>query len=373
MKALRTLLVTSRFRFLTAVCAVSAVTACASEDQATHPIVPPPPPTAEPTPPAPPLPPEPPPPPPKPPMGEMQREGLGAAVVALNAHDAAKVASLYADNGVIRAAGLNEVTGRDEITKNMQEWFDTFSNVKIGFSHAWLVGDVVVAEWMLNGTYSGDLFGVKGKDQPIGHVGLSILWFDGDGKVKEEHRFGDLGAVMQQVTNKGGPALPSLPASVTMDPGTGSPEEAAHVDAAKAVYAAIEKKSEGDFLAKLTDDVEYEGHLGRVKGKAEAKKFFQALTHGFADAKFEVTSGWGVRDYAIVEYTLTGTNKAPLLGSPPTNRPITVHAVDVMKFVDGKVAHASTYSNGLELMTQLGTFKVTPPPASAPPAPPKAK
>jgi steroid delta-isomerase-like uncharacterized protein len=350
-------------RTLVAVSLVSLASAiavaCGGQEEVAPPPAPPPPVVTAPPPPPPPPPPEPP--PPKPSMAEMQKAALTTAAVALNSHDATKLASCYADGAVIRAAGLNEVSGKDAIAKNMQEWFDTFSNVKVGFSHVWIAGDVVVLEWVLNGTYTGDLLGVKGKDQPIGHLGLSILWFDADGHVKEEHRYGDLGAVMQQVTKKSAPPPPAIPAAPEIVAAAGSSDETARLGAAKAVYEAIEKKSEADFVSRLADDVEYEGHLGKVKGKTEAKKFFQTLTHGFADPRFEVTGGWGVGDLAIVEYSLTGTNKAALLGSGPTNRPITVHAVDVVRVVDGKVARASTYSNGLELMTQLGTFKVTPP------------
>ncbi len=341
---------------------VLSLAACGGQDEVMPAPVPPPTATMAPPPPPPtaetPLPP-----PPKPPMADMQKAALATAAAALNGHDASKLASCYADGAVIRVAGLNEVNGKDEIVKNMQEWFDTFSNVKVGFSHVWIVGDVVVAEWVLTGTYTGDLFGVKGKDQPIGHLGLSVLWFDQDGHVKEEHRYGDLGAVMQQVTKKTGPALPTLPSTLEMQVATGSADETSRLDLAKSVYGTIEKKSEADFVSKLTDDVEYEGHLGKVKGKAEAKKFFQALTHGFSDARFDVSNAWAAGDFAIVEYTLNGVNKGPLLGTPPTGRPISVHAVDVVKIADGKIARASTYSNGLELMTQLGAFKVTPPPS----------
>jgi steroid delta-isomerase-like uncharacterized protein len=310
----------------------------------------------------------PPPPPAKPPLADLEKTALAAAGAALNAHDAVKLAGLYADDAVIRVAGLNEVTGRDAIMKNMQEWFDTFSNVKVGFGRVWFAGDVVVLEWVLNGTYTGDFFGVKGKDQPIGHLGLSVLWFNPDGRVKEEHRYGDLGAVMQQVTKTAAPPLPTIPDAPQMFAPSGSAEETARLDLVKKLYGAIEKKGESDFLALLADDVEYEGHLGKVKGRAEAKKFFQSLTKGFPDAAFTVSNAWAVGDYVIVEYTLNGTNKGTLLGLAPTNRPVSVHAVDVVRVEGGKIARAATYSNGLELMTQLGAFKV-----GAPVVPPSKK
>jgi len=61
---------------------------------------------------------------------------------------------------------------------------------------------------------------------------------------------------------------------------------------------------------------------------------------------------------------------------PPTQHPVEIHAVDILKVLGERVARASTYSNGLELMTELGAFKldkpVVPPPgySVAPPKPP---
>jgi steroid delta-isomerase-like uncharacterized protein len=292
--------------------------------------------------------------PPKPSLAELQKTALVSAAMALNGHDAKGVAGAYADDALISVAGLNDLAGKAQIQSNMQEWFDTFSKVKVGWSRVWTKGDTMVLEWVLNGTHTGELFGVKGTDQPIGHLGLSILSFDQDGHVKTEHRYGDLGTVMSQVTGKGAKPIPTVPASPEMIASAGGPDEDAKAEAAKAVYAALEKKSEADFLGKLSDDIEYEGHLGSVKGKADAKKFFAAFTKAFPDAKFDVGWSQGFGDYAIVEYTLRATHKAPIMGIAATNRKVTVHAVDVYKTKDGKVVKAQTYSNGLELMNQLG-------------------
>jgi steroid delta-isomerase-like uncharacterized protein len=295
-------------------------------------------------------------------MADLQKAALATAAVALNEHNAAKLASCYAEDAVIHVAGLNDVMGRDAIAMNTQEWFETFSNVRLGFRRVWIQNDVVILEWVLNGTYTGDLFGAKGKEQPIGHLGLSVLGFDSDGHVKEEHRYGDLGAVYAQVTKKNAPPPPPIPPSAEMFASNGSPDEVARVELAKGLYAAIQAKSEPDFLSKLADDVEYEGHLGNVKGKAEGKKFFQSLTKAFPDIQLDVEGAYSAGDYAIVAYTLTGTNKGPILGIPASNRRVRIHAVDVVKIADGKVTRAQTYSNGLELMTQLGAMAPVVPP-----------
>jgi steroid delta-isomerase-like uncharacterized protein len=303
---------------------------------------------------------------PKAPLADLEKAALKNAGEALNAHDAKKLASVYATDATIKVAGLNELSGRDAIAANMQEWYDAFADMKVGFKRIWMKNDVMILEWVLNGTDTGKLFGGKGKSQQVGHVGLSVAWFDKDGLVKEEHRYGDLGTVAEQVGGKPKP-IPALPAGP--EPVAPAPNDDANVDVAKALYGALSAKNEADFTGKLADDVTYEGHLGNVKGKADAKKFFATFTKAFPDAAFDVGGAWGVGDYAIVEYTLKATHKGPVAGMPATNRKVSVHAVDVVKVKDGKVQSAQTFSNGLELMTQLGAYKVdlqNVPPAAPP-------
>jgi ketosteroid isomerase-like protein len=213
---------------------------------------------------------------------------------------------------------------------------------------------------------------VKGKEQPIGHYGLSVVTMSPEGKVATEHRYGELGTVMTQVAPAGAktkprpiPPIPDRP-EVVESPGT--PEEDKNVDVAKAVLASLEGgKKEADFTALLADDVEQDGllHLEMSKGKDGAKKFYKSFTGAFPDAKFETTKTLGIGDYAVVESILRATQKGPLGTIAPTRKPIAIHVADVFKIKDGKVARAWTYQNSLELQEQLGLF-AAPAPAAVP-------
>lgn len=350
-----------RLRALVVSSLVSLV-ACGGGDEAKPPVTPPPPtPVAEVKPPPPvetakPA-------PAKPSLAEMQKLGLMTALEGLNSHDPKKFASVYAENAVISVAGLNEVNGREAIAANMTEWFETFKDVKLGFSRVWVKGEHMVLEWVINGKHHGELFGVKGTEQPIGHYGLSIVTFDKDGKVASEHRYGELGAVMTQIGGKNAKAakarpIPPVPAGPETIPGKGTPEEEKNVDAVKALFAGLEGKKEADFLGALHDDIEHDGllHLETTKGKAEAKKFFSSFTTAFPDAKFEVTKAHAIGDYAIVESTMKGTQKGALGAIPATKKPVAIHLVDVVKIKDGKIARVWTYQNSVELQQQLGLF-----------------
>ena len=283
---------------------------------------------------------------------------MQAALDGLNSHDAKKFASVYAANATIKVAGLNELTGPDAIQANMQEWFDTFSNIKLGFSRVWEKGNIVALEWVINGTHTGQLFGVKGKEQPIGHYGLSIVWFDDDGKVKEEHRYGELGVVMSQIGANGAKdkprAIPTIPATAELIEGKDS-DDPKILAAAKSIHGALAANKKDDFAGLVTDDVEYDGILSinTVKGKKDAGALFTTLRTAFPDMAFQDQNVWAFGDYAIVEYTMTGTQNGRLGTLAASKKPVNVHLVDIYKMKDGKIARAWTYQNSLELMSQI--------------------
>ena len=99
-------------KLLSALCVVS-LAACAEEQKVVAPPPPPPPPVAVVAPP-----PEPPAPPPKPSLAELEKETLMTVVGGVNAHDAAKMVSGYADDALIRIASgertLAETLGHHE-------------------------------------------------------------------------------------------------------------------------------------------------------------------------------------------------------------------------------------------------------------------
>lgn len=351
-----------RFAFALIAALTPAAVACGGEE----------PPPVAPQPPAPPPPPPPtvepkpePPPPPKPSMADLIKEAIGEAQKGLNGQDAKKFGSIYADNALVNVAGLSEIKGRAGVEQNMSEWFETFKDVKFGFSRAWMKNDTIVLEWVINAKHHGELFGKKGTEQQIGHYGLSIVTLNSEGKVAQENRYGELGTVMTQIGGAGAKAtprpIPQVPASSETFASAGGADEDKNVEVAKGVLASLESgKKEADFTNLLADDVEQEGlfALQMSKGKDGAKKFYKAFTTAFPDAKFEVQKALGVGEYAIVESVLKATHKGALGTIQPTKKPIAIHIVDIMKVKDGKIVKASTYQNSLELQMQLGLFNL---------------
>jgi steroid delta-isomerase-like uncharacterized protein len=300
---------------------------------------------------------------PKPSLRTLEQQALTTALEALNEHNAKKFASVYAENCVISVVGLNEVVGRANVESNMDEWFRTFAKIKLGFRRVWLKERTVVLEWVINGTHTGELFGRKMPETPIGHYGLSIVTMNDDGQVVTERRYGDLGVVATQVgaTKEKPRAIPPMPETMDVLESKGADDAKAEA-LAGAYLGAYAKKSESDYEALLTDTVEVDGllHADAVKGKSESRKAFAQLLKAFPDAKLSPTLLVGVGDTAVIEYALTGSNLGPLGSAPATKKNVTTHAVDVVHVRDGKLDRVWTYQNSSEMMSQLDRFKIDP-------------
>ena len=306
---------------------------------------------------------------PQPTMAELQERTLKSYVDAMNARDAKKLAALYAEGAVVKAAGAPDATGRDAIGASYQKLFDAFSTYKMAPSRVWTKDDVVVAEWAFNATHTGDLWGIKATEKPVGAQGVDVMWFDKDGLVKEHHVYYDGATILAQigVSKQKARAVPALPPSAQRVAATGSADEGKNVELAKAMSAAIESKKEADFVAALTDDAEFEDLTMPLpsKGKAEAKKFFKAMVTAFPDAKVETHNAWGVGDFVISESTMTGTNKGAFFGLPATKKAVSVRSLDIVQVKDGKIAKGWSYSNAADFMQQLGHMPAPKAPAAA--------
>ncbi|MDB4937115.1 MAG: hypothetical protein JWP87_4087 [Labilithrix sp.] len=297
---------------------------------------------------------------PAPTMAELQKktsEGMG---MALNAHDAKKVASFYTENAVVKMAGMPDVTGRDAIAADWQKRFDASSDAKSMASRVFVKGDVVIVEWAWAGKQTGEMMGVKATEKPIGAAGAEVMWFSPDGLVKEQHTYVDMGTVMAQigVSKMKARPVPTLPSGApTVVVSTNTPEETKNVEAAAKMWAAFEKKSEADFLGATTDDITWDDMTQpeTMKGKAAGKKFFAEMTKAFPDLKTTTANSWGVGDFVIAEGAMSGTHKGALMGIQPTKKQVNMHGLDIIQFnKDGKVIKGTSYGNGVEMMMQLG-------------------
>lgn len=301
------------------------------------------------------------PPPPKPSLIDLQKQAVAAAGAAMNAHDARTYSGLFAPDATVHEYGLGEAKGREAIAGGLQKAFDGFPDFKIGVSKVFVKNEVLAQEWVITGTHTGEFNGAKPTNKTIGVRVASVLTFTPEGLIKTEHRYWDTSTLLLQLGLMKAPARP-LAALPSGEPewhiAKGTPEEDKLVEVARAINGAFEKKSEADFLGALSENVSWSNvtQPKDMSGKASAKQFFSMFTKAFPDAKFSSDALFGVDDVVVSESSMTATHAGALGPLKPTNKPVTIHGLDIMVVKDGKLASGSSYSNSLELLGQEGVL-----------------
>jgi steroid delta-isomerase-like uncharacterized protein len=95
---------------------------------------------------------------------------------------------------------------------------------------------------------------------------------------------------------------------------------------------------------------------GLPSGPRAAKDTLTLLTTTFPDLKVTIDDILQDGDKVVVRFHITGTQKASFVGFPAKNRTLSIQAVDIHEFKDGKIVrtwHTEDWMTGLR---QLGVF-----------------
>jgi steroid delta-isomerase-like uncharacterized protein len=104
-------------------------------------------------------------------------------------------------------------------------------------------------------------------------------------------------------------------------------------------------------LAMHTDDSVFENHTsgGKAVGRAAIGEIVQSVFASLPDIRFSTRRLYVGPDFVVQEWTATAT--APGSAAPP--RTIVWDGVDVIPFVDGKVARKDVYTDSLSFRRQM--------------------
>jgi ketosteroid isomerase-like protein len=316
-----------------------------------------------------------PPPPPKPTLAELIPQALKGIAEAFNAHDGKVIASYFTEDAVTDAYGEPTAHGRDELTKVMEGLFATFGDSRSVPTRVWIKGNVVVAETVWTGTMTGDFMGMKATKKPVGEYRVDVMQFNDDGLVKEMHEYGDDAGLMAQMSGKkGAPPLPALPTNMPeLHVSKGAPEEDRLADWAKARGDTFSNGDVKAAVATNADDGDYWLNFTgapATKGKKDLSKDLEGFFKAFPDQKWTTVSALGIDGFAIVEHTMTGTQKGRLGALPASNKAVRDwHWLDIMQpTADGKLQHGWGFANLVEVLAQTGALKADQPAASPKPA-----
>jgi steroid delta-isomerase-like uncharacterized protein len=313
-----------------------------------------------------------PPAPPKPSLSELIPAALKGVGDAFNAHDAKKFASFYTDDSVVADYGGGPAAhGRDDTTRMVQMLFDTFADAKLASTRVWIKGNVAVTEIAWSGVMNADMMGIKASKKAVGQLRVHVTWFNDDGLIKEEHQYADsAGLIAQMTAKKGAPAVPVLPTGPTeVHVGKGTPDEDKLADWGKSLDDVLSKDDPKAAAALFADDGdEWVNTSGgpAVKGKKDLAKSLGVWFKAFPDQKWATGNAWGIDGFAIVEDSISGTQKGPLGPLAASNKLVNGwHWIEILQpTADGKILHLSSYGNMIEATSQISPPKA--PPADKP-------
>jgi steroid delta-isomerase-like uncharacterized protein len=317
-----------------------------------------------------------PPPPPKPSLAELIPQTMKGISDAFNAHDAKKIAGFFTEDCVASAFGMPDAHGREEIAKGLQGFFDVAGDVKSNALRVWVKGNVVVDEIAWAGSMTGDFMGIKASKKALGAMRVHVMWVNDDGLVTEMHEYGDDAGLMAQMAGKKGappvPAVPTNPPQVHVAKGT--PDEDKLAEWAKSTDEAFNKDDTKAVVALMADDADYWLNISgapATRGKKDLTKDLDGWFKTLPDQKWTSTNTWGIDGFAVIEHTVSGTQKGRMGPLPASNKQVSNwHWIDILQpSADGKIQHGWGYANLIEMMQQTGATKQGDKPVAAEKAP----
>jgi len=91
-----------------------------------------------------------------------------------------------------------------------------------------------------------------------------------------------------------------------------------------------------------------------IKGKANAKAYYQNFVTGFSDRKFVVKESFADGDRLVKYWQFQGKHTGSFFGIPATGKTVDIIGCTIVKMRDGKIAEEQDFMDNLEFLRQLG-------------------
>jgi steroid delta-isomerase-like uncharacterized protein len=122
------------------------------------------------------------------------------ADAAFNRGDAGAVAAMYAEDARFHdQAAPGPIEGREAVREYIDGYLKAFPDLRWERIGVEIDGNVGVEEWRASGTHDGDLPGLPATHRRMTIDGCSVLHFEDDGLVHEEHNYWDEAAMLRQL------------------------------------------------------------------------------------------------------------------------------------------------------------------------------
>ncbi len=113
-----------------------------------------------------------------------------------------------------------------------------------------------------------------------------------------------------------------------------------------------------DVLEELIAD-DYTDHSappGQAPGAAGARQMYDMFRTAFPDLQVEIHDMVAEGDLVAVRVTFSGTSQGPLMGAPPTGRPVRLASMVFIRLRDSQLVERWEQADMMGLMLQLGVL-----------------
>ncbi|MGY0063654.1 ester cyclase [Streptomyces sp. LZ34] len=126
--------------------------------------------------------------------------------------------------------------------------------------------------------------------------------------------------------------------------------------AAQTAFAEAVGKGDLDAFEHVValDSVDHDPAPGQVPGPEGYKAMFAQVRSAFPDLHVEVEHLVATDDELAFAYTIRGTHLGELMGHAPTGKEVSYRAMQISRFVDGKIVERWGSSDELGMLRQLG-------------------
>jgi ketosteroid isomerase-like protein len=280
---------------------------------------------------------------------------------AFAARDARKAGALFSGDAVSSLVGhTDRAPGRAAIEQDFARLFDHYRDAQLTIGRIWVGQEASVIELVFRGTRSaGEMMGASVPERPVGVVGAAVVVFDDHGRVRAQRVYLDVATIVGQVEPgllpdgmKIRPVATGVPAGTGVHTSQGTPEETRNLAVTNRIWAALDAHDPAGVMAPASDDYVYEdysgpGPLTRADTQRLVARFLAAVPDFAITAKpVQFAAGSDVVTEMVEQATFDG-------------KPVTLHALDVKRFENGKVVLEWQYANYVEVLTQILGWRAT--------------
>ncbi len=104
------------------------------------------------------------------------------------------------------------------------------------------------------------------------------------------------------------------------------------------------------------DYVRHDPNVPEIRGIPAEQQLMTMFLTAFPDLHFTIEDLLAEGDTVVSRLTARGTHQGELFGIPPTNRHITISAVEIYRLADGKIAEQWAIMDTLGMLQQLGAL-----------------